>query len=148
MDDRASSDHDRIHNEQREHEQCPEETDGESAERPTMPRRAESGTAPSPNRFCSVCGVVNTPNRGRERASTATRLLRYICENVLPDDGELWMNDPTDKGKEFFKSLIDSDDKIFGRKAKHKYARRAIRLWHSFLQLGFTVLIRFTPRSQ
>lgn len=65
---------------------------------------------------------------GVRRQDVATRLLRYICENVLPDDGELWMNTPTDQGKEFFKSLIDNDDKIFGRKVENKYARKAIRL--------------------
>lgn len=65
---------------------------------------------------------------GVRRQDVATKLLRYICENVLPDDGELWMNKPTDQGKVFFKSLIDSEDKIFGRKVEGKYVRKAIRL--------------------
>jgi hypothetical protein len=65
---------------------------------------------------------------GVRRQDVATKLLRYICENVLPDDGELWMNKPTDQGKVFFESLIDSDDKIFGRKVEGKYVRKAIRL--------------------
>jgi hypothetical protein len=65
---------------------------------------------------------------GVRRQDVATKLLRYICENVLPNDGKLRMNKPTDQGKEFFKSLIDSEDKIFGRKVEDKYVRKAIRL--------------------
>ncbi|SDX66332.1 GNAT family N-acetyltransferase [Halobellus clavatus] len=65
---------------------------------------------------------------GVRRQDVATMLLEYICETVLPADGELWMNKPTDQGKELFKSLIDSDDKIFGRKVEDKYVRKAIRL--------------------
>jgi hypothetical protein len=38
------------------------------------------------------------------------------------------MNKPTDQGKNFFKSLIGSEDKIFGRKVEDKYVRKAIRL--------------------
>ena len=87
------------------------------------------------NYYCGFV-TVNTNHKliqiwtdpGVRRQNVATKLLKHICENVLPDNGELWMNKPTDQGKEFFKSLIDSDEKIFGRKVEDKYVRKAIRL--------------------
>lgn len=45
----------------------------------------------------------------------ATGLIRHLCKYVLPKNDELHINQPTDDGREFLKSLADQNSQIFGR---------------------------------
>ncbi|MFC4550814.1 MULTISPECIES: GNAT family N-acetyltransferase [Halorussus] len=54
-------------------------------------------------------------DEGMRRQGVAAQLLEYICENVLPSNGELHINQPLDDGWDFFRSLADDEDRIFGR---------------------------------
>ncbi|MFD1646021.1 GNAT family N-acetyltransferase [Haloarchaeobius litoreus] len=54
-------------------------------------------------------------DEGMRRQGIASKLLEYISGNILPSNGKLHINQPLDDGWDFFRSLADQNDQIFGR---------------------------------
>lgn len=54
-------------------------------------------------------------DEGMRRQGIASKLLEYICDNILPSNGGLHINQPLDDGWNFFRSIADQNDQIFGR---------------------------------
>ncbi|GAA0259947.1 GNAT family N-acetyltransferase [Haladaptatus pallidirubidus] len=72
----------------------------------------------------TYCGYVslnseNTLNqiwvdKGYRRKGIATKLVKYLCENVLTQQDKFATSQTTDKGRKFFQSIVD-DEEVFGK---------------------------------
>lgn len=59
-------------------------------------------------------------DRGYRRSGTASKMVEYVCNDVIPQQDELVISQPTDEGRDFFDSLQE-DGNLFGKKLMMSY---------------------------